>query len=92
MISTFVTVYLGAWLVTAVAVYVAGRLLADPHRPAENPLLVSLVAGAVWPLVLLGVVELSSVAVYSTAQSLRTPPSIPDSWLREAPVNAGGMH
>lgn len=91
MVSTLVMVYLGAWLLTAVGTYVAGRLLADPDGPAENPLLVSFAAGAVWPLILLGAMEFSSVAAYSTVKSKRTPPTIPDSWLRRGPVNAGGM-
>ena len=71
MFEIFTIVYLGAWLLTAVGTFVAGRLLADPDIPVANPLVVSLFAGAVWPLTILGAVELTSVAAYSKAKSKR---------------------
>lgn len=86
MIFTCVMVYLGVWLMTAVGTYVAGRLLADPDRPAENTLLVSFAAGAVWPLVLLGAVELSSMAAYSKAKSAHDEAEI-YRWLDDGAAN-----
>ncbi|MDT5178502.1 MAG: hypothetical protein QOJ95_2700 [Mycobacterium sp.] len=82
MIPTFVLVYLGGWVITTLATFVAGRRLADGPTTPVTSLGFSLLAGLVWPLMIVGVVELSSVAVYSTAKSRRHHPEIPESWLR----------
>ncbi|MCT7661729.1 hypothetical protein N4S67_25345 [Mycobacterium sp. CPCC 205710] len=47
----------------------ATRWLSDRRAPAPHPLIMSIVAGAVWPLLLVGLVELSSVMVYTKAQN-----------------------
>jgi hypothetical protein len=44
-----------------------------------------MLAGALWPLLLLGVVELSSVAAYSTAENWLVTPD-PDDHLSEVVV------
>jgi hypothetical protein len=46
---------------------------------------VSVLAGALWPLLLLGVVELSSVAAYSSAENWLVKPD-PDERLSEVVV------
>ena len=53
---------------TAITFYVSRRL-GDRALPVRDIFAVSLLAGAVWPLLLLGIIELSSVAVYSTAET-----------------------
>jgi hypothetical protein len=58
-----IVVYLGGWLSVTIAAYTAGRRLTDRESPAAHPLMVSVVAGAVWPLLVVGLVELSSVMV-----------------------------
>jgi hypothetical protein len=65
MVSTLIAVYLIGWLPVSFAVYAAGKRLADRRRAADDPLMVivSLAAGAVWPLLVVGLVELSSIAV-----------------------------
>lgn len=65
MISMLVMIYLVGWLPASFATYAAGRRLADRHSPANQPLmvLVSVAAGALWPLLLVGLVEMSSVVV-----------------------------
>jgi hypothetical protein len=50
-----------------------------------DALFVSVVAGALWPLMLIGVVELSSVAAYSTAEHWLVTPD-PDDHLSEVVV------
>jgi hypothetical protein len=50
------------WVLTAIATYIASRHFRAKGSPADHPLLVCLVAGAVWPLALLGVVEIGVVA------------------------------
>jgi hypothetical protein len=69
MIETLVLGYLGGWILVTLAAYAAGRRLSDSRSPAPHPLAVSIVAGALWPLVLVGLVELSSVVVYSKVHS-----------------------
>jgi hypothetical protein len=82
VVTTLALVYLGGWLLTSLATYVASRRLADGPTTPLSSLGLSLLAGLVWPLMILGVVELSSVAVYSTAASWRHDPEVPESWLR----------
>jgi hypothetical protein len=82
VISTFVLVYVASWAVTTAATYVASRRLADHDMTPVNTLCFSLLAGLVWPLVIVGLVEISSVAVYSTAKARRHDSEIPDWWLR----------
>jgi hypothetical protein len=57
-----IVVYLGDWLSVTIA---AGRRLTDRKSPAAHPLIVSVVAGAVWPLLVVGLVELSSIMVFT---------------------------
>ena len=69
MVDILVGIYLGGWILVTLAVYAAGRRWNDRQSPAPHPLRVSLFAGAVWPLLLVGLVELSSVIVYAKVQS-----------------------
>ena len=64
-----IAVYLGGWLSVTIAAYAAGRRLTDRESPAAHPLMVSVVAGAVWPLLVVGLVELSSVMVFTKVPS-----------------------
>jgi Na+-transporting NADH:ubiquinone oxidoreductase subunit NqrE len=63
MVSMLLVIHLGGWLAVACAAYAASRHLADRESPPGHPLVVSLVAGAVWPLLVVGLVELSSIMV-----------------------------
>ncbi|MBB5165030.1 hypothetical protein [Mycobacterium sp. AZCC_0083] len=53
---------------TTAMTFVASRRLGDRFQPAlvMDAVFASVLAGALWPLLLLGVVELSSVAAYTT--------------------------
>jgi hypothetical protein len=66
-------IYLSGWLVGAIAAYTAARHLHDRCEPSPHPLYVSVVAGALWPLLLVGLVELSSVVVLTKAHSKAEP-------------------
>lgn len=57
------------WAVVSVALHLAGRRFMDVTSPAPHRLLVSILGGAVWPLVLIGVFEISSVVAYTKVQS-----------------------
>ncbi len=81
MLTTFVLVYLCGWVITTGGTYVASRRLADGPTTTRSSFAFSLLAGLVWPLMILGVVEVSSVVVYAAAKSWRHDSSVPDSWL-----------
>lgn len=81
VILTCLLVYLGGWVITTGATYAAGRRVADRDMTPLDSLGFSVLAGLVWPLMIIGVVELSSVAVYSSAKSQRHDVTIPASWL-----------
>jgi hypothetical protein len=65
MVGTLIAVYLIGWLLASIAAYVVGRRLSQRETPADHTMvgLVSVAAGAVWPLLVVGLVELSSVMV-----------------------------
>jgi hypothetical protein len=69
VVEAVVTAYLIGWVVSTVAIYLASRRLGDAQNPAPHQLVLSTVAGGLWPLLLLGVVEFSSVAAASSAAS-----------------------
>ena len=69
MVDMLIVIYLVGWLPVTFAVYVAGKRLSDRRTPAEHPVLVSLAAGALWPLLVVGLVELSSIIVCTRVPS-----------------------
>ena len=71
MVGIVVVAYAVGWLLVSVAAYAAGRRLADRATPPDqfSTVTVSVAAGAVWPLLVIGLVELSSVMVFTKAPS-----------------------
>lgn len=57
--------YLTIAFATTAVVFFASSHLGDERRPALERSALSLAAGAVWPVLLLGVVELSFIAAYA---------------------------
>jgi hypothetical protein len=70
-IDVLVAVYLGGWFLVTLAGHVASRWFGHRWSPPAHPLLVSAVAGAVWPLLLIGLIELTSIAVWVIATTRR---------------------
>jgi len=68
MIIMLIVIYLGGLLTITFAAHAVGRRLTDSEAPPDRPLLVSLAAGAVWPLLVVGLVELSSIIVFTRVQ------------------------
>ncbi|MBJ7339504.1 hypothetical protein [Mycolicibacterium sp.] len=62
---TLVTAYIAAAAVTAVVVFILSARLGDERRPGAERVGLSIAAGVVWPVILLGVAELSSFAMYA---------------------------
>ena len=69
MVQTTVIAYLIGCVVSTAVVYVTSRRLNDPRNPAPHILILSAVAGALWPMLLLGAVEFSSLVACSNAAS-----------------------
>lgn len=71
MVGTLIAIYLIGWLPVSFAAYAAAKRLADRRASADQPLMivVSLAAGAIWPLLVVGLVELSSVVVLTKVPS-----------------------
>jgi hypothetical protein len=73
VVDELLLVYLSGWVVTTLGALVAARRLGDEGRPAPHPLGVSVLAGAFWPLLLVGVLELTSVIVAAKVRLRREP-------------------
>jgi biotin transporter BioY len=69
VVVTCVWIYLAAWAVTTLITFAAGRRLGDRTATPLSVFFASVVAGALWPVLLIGAVELSSLAAYSTAET-----------------------
>jgi len=67
VVETLLVGYVVVALVAAVVVFVASARLGDERRPAPQRLGLSLAAGAVWPVLLLGLAEYGSFAIYAKA-------------------------
>jgi hypothetical protein len=66
-----IVIYLAGWLPVSFVTYAAGRRLAHRRTPAKQPMMVmvSAAAGAMWPLLLVGLIEMSSVMMLTKAPS-----------------------
>jgi hypothetical protein len=74
MLNILIVSYLIGWLLVTFAAYAAGRRLSDRQTAPDHPVMVvlSVAAGAVWPLLVVGLVELSSVVVFTRVPSKTT--------------------
>jgi hypothetical protein len=75
MVDMLIVIYLTGWLLVSFTAYAAGRRLTDRQTPATHPtmVMVSVAAGAMWPLLVVGLVELSSIMVLTKAPSKPRP-------------------
>lgn len=71
MIEALLLAYGMIALVTATVAWTLSKRLGHRRRPAANRLPVSVVAGLLWPLVLVGVLEIGSLALVKTASTHR---------------------
>ncbi|MCW2551807.1 MAG: hypothetical protein JWR13_27 [Mycobacterium sp.] len=55
--------YLGGWILTSIVVAVAAWRLQDQRGPAAHPRLMSIVAGAAWPVLVVALAEAGAVAL-----------------------------
>jgi hypothetical protein len=68
MATMLIVIYLGGWLAASFAAFAASRRLNDTRSPATHPLMISLVASAIWPLLVVGLVEMSSIVLFAKAE------------------------
>jgi hypothetical protein len=64
-IDVLVAIYLGGWSLVTLAGYITSRWFGHRWSPPAHPLLGSALAGAVWPLLFIGLIEFSSIVVYA---------------------------
>jgi hypothetical protein len=73
MAEVLTVAYAIGWLLTSLGVHTASRrLCVDCPRP-DHPLVISLLGGAVWPLVLLGLIEVGALAATEKAAADSSP-------------------
>ena len=65
MALTLAVAYGALAIIAAVVVFVLSARLGDERRPTGQRVGLSLAAGVVWPVIVLGVAEVSSFAVYA---------------------------
>lgn len=63
MTEAAVLLYLVGALLTAVVTFALARHWRDIARPGAHTLLLSVVAGALWPLVMVGALQLGAIAL-----------------------------
>ena len=64
-VTTLFVAYTAVAVLAAVAAFIASARLGVERPPASERVGLSLAAGAVWPVILLGMAELSSFALYA---------------------------
>ena len=64
----FLWAYLALWMAISAVSFGASRRLGARARPVAGIVIVSVLAGGLWPVLLLGVAEFSSVAAYASAE------------------------
>jgi hypothetical protein len=72
----FLYSYLLGWAVTSIGLAITVRKLHDPVRPQSRPIWIVVAAGAVWPLLILGAVQMATVALVADVARSRTSRSI----------------
>jgi hypothetical protein len=66
VIGVLTAIYLGGWMLTTCAMLTTARKLPQNIRPPSSITFagVSVLAGAIWPVLLVGVAELGSLVTY----------------------------
>jgi hypothetical protein len=69
MVTMLIVIYVGGWLAATFAAFAASKRLNDRSSPATHPLMISLAASAIWPLLVVGLVEMSSIVLFTKVES-----------------------
>jgi nitrate/nitrite transporter NarK len=68
MMQTFFSIYLASAVVTTVVVFFLSTRITDRHRPAPVRLALSVAAGLLWPLVVIGLIQFGSFVAYTKVE------------------------
>lgn len=68
MLGIIVNAYLVGWIAAIAVVFTASNRLCEPGLAVSYRLALSVVAGFVWPLLLIGAIEFTSLVWYSRAR------------------------
>src|SRR4051812_14812790 len=71
--GNLLALYICGWIVAVLAIYAVCLLLSDSRAPATHPLQLAICGGAVWPMLVVAVVELSLVAACAKLHSNSRP-------------------
>lgn len=63
MTGVLVSGYLVGWAVTSILAFVLAWRLQDAASPAAHPVLLSVVAGAAWPVLIVAIAQAGAVAL-----------------------------
>lgn len=77
--------YLGGWLVCSALACAAAFRSADRSIGTARIVTLSVLAGMVWPLLLLGALQVGSVATWTAIRAWRRTESIPELWITRTP-------
>lgn len=72
MVHLYVEAYTAIWAVVTLATYLLGRRFSDDEQP-DHQVLTSVLAGAMWPVVVVGLLEAFTVALMSGSHAWRDP-------------------
>lgn len=72
MVHLYVEAYTAIWAVVTLATYLVGRRFSDDEQP-DHQVLTSVLAGAMWPVVVVGLLEAFTVALMSGSHAWRDP-------------------
>lgn len=73
MVHLYVEAYTAIWAVVTLATFLLGRRLSSDEQSPDHPLLTSILAGALWPVVVVGLLEAFTIALMSGSHAWRDP-------------------
>lgn len=73
MVHLYVEAYIAAWAVVTLVTYLLGRRMSCSEQPPDRPIITSILAGALWPVVVVGLLEALTVALMAGSHAWRNP-------------------
>ncbi len=81
MVHLYMEAYTAMWAVVSLATYLVGRRLSSDEQPPDHPLLTGVLAGALWPVVVVGLLEALTIALMSGSHAWRDPSPVEPAYL-----------
>lgn len=80
MVHLYVEAYTAIWAVVTLATYLVGRRFSNDEQP-DHQMLTSVLAGAMWPVVVVGLLEAFAVALMAGSHAWRDPAPVEPGYL-----------